>query len=374
MVVCPLNPIDPHGLMGNVAARWPLRKIGICATQFLAVHTYRMVVGFQRADQILADDVAAGIGEMVVAAMRSIAVGEGMVHRIGRHKRLTFSICRNETTNIRRAMQELARVSQMRHRMGVHVHEARKLLALAFAVMIKKKQPADLESHSDSLIDGDLPFRRLGTEGEATCAFNSDLVFSKLIDSKWIGVVSLAEIHLFGSSPLEKESFMKSSSILFLIVLISLGISGKKLDYAKFKATQDYIPFRYLKMLSPTRRPCSFFRMQTMKFVCAGTIATLKESGWEVHLLTLTQGQASCESHSKKGMGKRRCGTSSWTKQRFWTLPNNTWENVMRDSIVFWYDHQDSVDHIIERAIQKYKPSVLFTYDTALGASWASRT
>lgn len=39
----------------------------------------------------------------------------------------------------------------------------------------------------------------------------------------------------------------------------------------------------------------------------------------------------------------------------------------MKNNITFWYDQQDSIENIIYSSIQKYKPSILFTYDTALG-------
>jgi LmbE family N-acetylglucosaminyl deacetylase len=49
-------------------------------------------------------------------------------------------------------------------------------------------------------------------------------------------------------------------------------------------------------------------------------------------------------------------------------LSNNTWDDVLANKIDFWYDHGDSLERIIEHAISMYRPSLLITYDTALGA------
>ncbi|MBK9452752.1 MAG: PIG-L family deacetylase [Bacteroidetes bacterium] len=159
---------------------------------------------------------------------------------------------------------------------------------------------------------------------------------------------------------------MKSSSILFLIVLISLGISGKKLDYAKFKATQDYtVPL--FEDAFDKKVALFIFPHADDEIVCAGTIATLKQMGWEVNLLTLNQGLYSAKAIRKKEW-ENAVAALELDHAEILDFPNNTWENVMRDSIVFWYDHQDSVATIFEKAIQQYKPSVLFTYDMELGA------
>ena len=60
----------------------------------------------------------------------------------------------------------------------------------------------------------------IGDCREATFAFNSDFVFSKLIDSNWIGVVSLAEIHLIGfclrhESELQMQSQIEGRLLIY---------------------------------------------------------------------------------------------------------------------------------------------------------------
>lgn len=150
------------------------------------------------------------------------------------------------------------------------------------------------------------------------------------------------------------------------VLLILLSCSDHRTDYARYKESQDYrVPLFEDSFKNKTA--LFVFPHPDDEIVCAGTITQLKKNGWTVSLLTLTQGQPD-EKVTRKGEWEQAAGELAIDHYEILDLPNNSWENIMANNITFWYDHADSVEKIIAVAVQKYKPALLFTYDTALGA------
>jgi LmbE family N-acetylglucosaminyl deacetylase len=99
------------------------------------------------------------------------------------------------------------------------------------------------------------------------------------------------------------------------------------------------------------------------EIVVNGLSMYLKSKGVELHLLTLCQHDSlrmeewEC-SHQKQGMeGAETAG-----------LLNNSWERIISDELIFWYDHEDSIYSIIKSQVTALSPEILITYDTEIGA------
>jgi N-acetylglucosamine malate deacetylase 2 len=96
--------------------------------------------------------------------------------------------------------------------------------------------------------------------------------------------------------------------------------------------------------------------------IAGGLIALLKEKGSAIHLLTL------CE-HNNTRVEELHCAASKLgiEKVEIAGFINNTWEDIMQDSIAFWYDHQDRIKNVIVNKIYSFKPQILITYDSEIG-------
>ena len=155
------------------------------------------------------------------------------------------------------------------------------------------------------------------------------------------------------------------SSLLFLTLF--LACQNSKTDYDAFKKAQDYSVPLWNK-ISANARPVALliFPHPDDEVVCGGTIAILNQNGWEVDLLTLTQGNAG-EKEARKKEWQNAINALSIDHSTLLDLPNNTWMDIVNDKIIFWNENMDSIRHIIEAAIRQYQPSLLFTYDEMLG-------
>jgi LmbE family N-acetylglucosaminyl deacetylase len=147
---------------------------------------------------------------------------------------------------------------------------------------------------------------------------------------------------------------------------VLLSCSDKKTDYLKFKESQDYnVPL--FEDTFNSRAALFIFPHPDDEIVCGGTISQLKKSGWTINLLTLTQGQSN-EKTIRRTEWTNAVRELSFDNFEILDLPNNSWDNVINNKITFWYNNMDSLESIIFNSIKKYKPTVIFTYDTALGA------
>jgi LmbE family N-acetylglucosaminyl deacetylase len=150
-----------------------------------------------------------------------------------------------------------------------------------------------------------------------------------------------------------------------LLFFVMISCSDKGIDYIKYKETQDYrIPL--FEDTIKNKIALFIFPHPDDEIVCAGTIATLKKNGWRLNLLTLTQGQPD-EKIIRKNEWTKAVNELAFDNYEISDLPNNSWDNVMRNNISFWYDNEDSLEIIVYNSIQKYRPTILFTYDTAIG-------
>jgi len=151
-----------------------------------------------------------------------------------------------------------------------------------------------------------------------------------------------------------------------LTLFILISCSDKGIDYLKYKETQDYEVPLFVDTYK-SKIALFIFPHPDDEIVCAGTIAQLKKNGWTVNLLTLTQGQSD-EKTIRKNEWTKALNELTLDNYEILDLPNNSWDNIISNNIIFWYDNLDSLEKIVYKSIQKFRPTILFTYDTALGA------
>jgi N-acetylglucosamine malate deacetylase 2 len=96
--------------------------------------------------------------------------------------------------------------------------------------------------------------------------------------------------------------------------------------------------------------------------IAGGLIAMLHNRGATLHLLTL------CE-HEELRVNELNCAASKLgiEKVEIAGFVNNSWDDIMQDNIVFWYDQQDSIKNVLARKIIEFKPDILITYDSEIG-------
>jgi LmbE family N-acetylglucosaminyl deacetylase len=137
------------------------------------------------------------------------------------------------------------------------------------------------------------------------------------------------------------------------------------INYARYKSAQDYnVPL--FDKSEKNKTALFIFPHADDEIACAGTILQLKESGWTIDLLTLTKGQLN-EKNVRTNEWKNAVSILHIDNYEILDLPNNSWDNVQKNEIEFWLDHQDSIENIIYNTIQKYKPTYVFTFDTVFG-------
>lgn len=155
-------------------------------------------------------------------------------------------------------------------------------------------------------------------------------------------------------------------ALILNIIIYTCFVSCKSgPDYASFKECQDYnVPL--WKNESLKRTALFIFPHADDEITCGGTINQLKKNGWEVNLITFTTGQVAEKAARKKEWNKSTA-ILGFDHKEIYDLTNNTWDDVLSNHIIFWYDHMDSIENMIYRAILLYQPSVVFTFDTALG-------
>ncbi|HVT85975.1 MAG TPA: PIG-L family deacetylase [Chitinophagaceae bacterium] len=153
----------------------------------------------------------------------------------------------------------------------------------------------------------------------------------------------------------------------FLLLPLLLSCQRAKINYEAFKKAQDYsVPLWNNNPAAAKRVALLIFPHPDDEIVCGGTIVTLKQQGWEVDLLTLTQGEAG-EKEARRKEWQNAMAALGINHSVLLDLPNNTWTDIENNKIIFWNENMDSIRHIVEAAIRQYQPSLLFTYDEVLG-------
>lgn len=151
----------------------------------------------------------------------------------------------------------------------------------------------------------------------------------------------------------------------FLTLLINTF--SQKIDYFTLKNAQD-LTIPLFKNEETNKSALFLFPHADDEITCAGTINQLKNDGWIVNLITFTTGSSEKDKTFRKEEWKECMKILKIDRYELFDLLNNTWQNVLANNISFWNDHLDSVENIIYQKIIEYKPSILFTYDTILGA------
>jgi LmbE family N-acetylglucosaminyl deacetylase len=153
---------------------------------------------------------------------------------------------------------------------------------------------------------------------------------------------------------------------ILAVLLISVPRTINKIDFEKFKNAQDYtVPL--FNNSEKNKTALFIFPHPDDEVVCGGTIDQMKKKGWTIDLLTLTKGQLE-EKATRTREWENAVKELQIDHYEIMELLNNSWENVLKNDIEFWYDNQDSIENLVYRAIQKYKPSIVFTFDTVFGA------
>lgn len=154
---------------------------------------------------------------------------------------------------------------------------------------------------------------------------------------------------------------------LLLLALYVSSCGQPSLNYETFEKAQDYNVPLWDKG-SKRENPVALFIFPHPddEIVCAGTIATLKQQGWKVNLLTLTQGKPE-EKEIRKAEWQNAVKALAIDGSQLLDLPNNSWEDIQANKLHFWDQQMDSVRNIIYNAIKQYSPSLLFTYDEVMG-------
>jgi LmbE family N-acetylglucosaminyl deacetylase len=155
--------------------------------------------------------------------------------------------------------------------------------------------------------------------------------------------------------------------LFFILTLLQVSsCSQSPINYEAYKNAQDYNVTLWKNDGQLKHVALFIFPHPDDEIVCAGTIATLKQQGWKVNLITLTQGVPG-EKEIRNKEWKNAMKKLSIDKGQIIDLPNNTWNDVMNDKLLFWNENKDSIRQIISEAIEEYSPSLLFTYDDILG-------
>lgn len=152
---------------------------------------------------------------------------------------------------------------------------------------------------------------------------------------------------------------------LSLLILLLLSSCGSRIDYEAVKSYQDpSVPALELAADMDTRVLLVFPHADD-EMICAGLLTQLKAQGANIHLLTL----GSDIDDPERREAEQACAAEAFGIDHFdlLGLPNNPWDQVLSDSIVYWYDHQEEIKRHIQRKIDAYRPHILITYDTEIG-------
>ena len=161
----------------------------------------------------------------------------------------------------------------------------------------------------------------------------------------------------------------KLSWLLAGLLIFAACTKHKAVDYARFKALQDYgVPLDAQPFPDGAARRAMFiFPHADDEVAHAGTIAYLKSLGAQVKLLTLTQGHDDEERNTRTAelrCAVRALGIDSFRHRAFYT---NTWAAVVQDSILYWNENLPAIQAVIAREIAAFRPHSVYVYDTLYG-------
>jgi len=151
------------------------------------------------------------------------------------------------------------------------------------------------------------------------------------------------------------------------IILLFAGCNLKQVDYEKVKSYQDQSVKELKVDADDNTRVLLIFPHADDEITCAGLTSHLKAKGATIHMLTLGHNPATEINETR--VAELHCSASKLGVEKvdIAGLVINSWSDIMKDSITFWYDHKDSIKSIIWNKIKVYKPHILITYDTEIG-------
>lgn len=156
---------------------------------------------------------------------------------------------------------------------------------------------------------------------------------------------------------------MRGLKPLIIVLLLSqVFCCTNRTDYELISAYQDHsIPGVDIEVTDSTNVLVVMPHADD-ETIAGGLIAFLKDKGASIHLLTL------CE-HNGNRIMELHCAASKLgiDKVEIAGFVNNSWEDIMQDSIAFWYDHKDSIRNVIAKKIYLFEPDILITYDSQIG-------
>jgi N-acetylglucosamine malate deacetylase 2 len=158
--------------------------------------------------------------------------------------------------------------------------------------------------------------------------------------------------------------------ILFLAALIigsAVNKGSSQVNYREIASLQDHsVPLLELQADNNTRVLLIFPHSDDETLV-AGLISHLKEKAATIHYLMLNQGPLTHENERRLAELECSCAILGIDEVEVAGFYNNTWEDVLSDNILFWYDRQDTIRDVIRNKIDSFNPDILITFDSEIG-------
>lgn len=152
--------------------------------------------------------------------------------------------------------------------------------------------------------------------------------------------------------------------ILLLSGLIALATScsSQKTNYELIAGYQDTTLTFPTLSITDTTRVLAVFPHADDETIAGGLIAYFSSQGAGVHLLTLCR-------HDETRTKELNCSAKALgiSDVEIAGLINNSWDDIMKDDIKFWYDETDSIQQIIKRKTETFRPHIIITYDSEIG-------
>ncbi|MBK7440084.1 MAG: PIG-L deacetylase family protein [Chitinophagales bacterium] len=157
------------------------------------------------------------------------------------------------------------------------------------------------------------------------------------------------------------------SSILILITVLIYSCRSEKPDYNAIKNLPTTTLPEWNITANNPQKVLLIFPHPDDEIICAGTVAKMMNMGWEVSLLTLTQGESTQGKKIRKAEWMCTHTILPYHYMYIHDFYNNPWDSLLNNQLQFWDDHQDTILSVIRSAIDSLKPDILITYDDEIG-------
>ncbi len=156
-------------------------------------------------------------------------------------------------------------------------------------------------------------------------------------------------------------------TILILITVLIYSCRSEKPDYNYIKTLQTTTLPEWNITANNPQKVLLIFPHPDDEIICAGTVAKMMSMGWEVSLLTLTQGESTQDKKIRKAEWMCTHTVLLYKYMYIHDFYNNPWDSVLTNQLQFWDDHQDTILSVIRKTIDSVKPDILITYDDEIG-------